>query len=374
MLLFQGQVDQAVARLDQAIATPGWAVSEPWLGASADVWRCHALLLAGRFADAAALAEAGYQRALETGWHMGLVLALLARGHVCRAHGQLHQSLRWLHEGLGLARESIGKLYTSMILGELAHTAALLGDQATARHALAESDATRRRGFGIFHRWGDLARPWVTAAAGEHTAAARQALAVAAEARKHDTPIYEIIALHDASRLGAARTAAGRLSELGQDNPSPLIRCYTAHAAALAQQDADGLESVSARLETIGALLLAAEAAAEASRAFHLAGRADSARRTATRAAALAARCDGAATPALQALHAPGLTRREWAIVRLAAEGLTNEDIADRLTVSVRTVHNHLHHAYTKLGVHHRTELGPVLQTQPHPPVQHPRW
>jgi DNA-binding NarL/FixJ family response regulator len=372
MLLFQGQVDQAVARLDQAIATPGWAVSEPWLGASADVWRCHALLLAGRFADAAALAETGYQRALETGWQMGLVLALLARGHVCRARGQLHPSVRWLREGLGLAREAIGTLFTSMILGELAHSAALLGDHATAQHAMAESDATRRRGFAIFRPWADLARPWVTAAAGEHTAAARQALDVAAAARDHGTPIYEIVALHDASRLGAASTAASRLRELGQDNPSVLIGCYAAHAAALAQQDAAGLERVSAQMEAIGALLLAAEAAAEAGCAFGRAGRADSARRTATRAAALAAQCDGAATPALQALHAPGLTRREWAIVRLAAEGLTNEDIAGRLTVSVRTVHNHLHHAYTKLGVHHRTELGPILQAQPPPPGPHP--
>jgi DNA-binding NarL/FixJ family response regulator len=375
MLLFQGQAGQAAARLGQAIATPGWEVSDPWLGAAAEIWRCHALLLAGRFADAAAGAAAAYEHALETGWYLGLGGALIERGQVCRAYGQLHQSLRWLREGLGLAREgrSGGYLLTSVLLGELAHTAALLGDHATAQHALAESQTTRRRGFGIFHQWGDLARPWVTAAAGEHTAAARQALDVAAQARKSGTPIYEIVALHDAARLGAAATAAARLRELGHDNPSALIRCYAAHAAALAQRDAHGLEQVSVRFEALGALLLAAEAAAEACTAFQLAGRADSARRAASRATALAAQCDGAATPALQALHAPNLTRREWAIVRLAADGLTDEAIAGKLTVSIRTVHNHLHHAYTKLGVHHRTELGPILQAQQQPSAQHPR-
>lgn len=171
---------------------------------------------------------------------------------------------------------------------------------------------------------------------------------------------------------GAASTVAGRLWELGHDNPSELIRCYAAHTAALTQRNAHGLEQVSVRFEALGALLLAAEAASAASTAFGLAGRADSARRAASRATALAAQCDGAAMPALQTLHAPSLTRREWAIARLAAQGLTNEDIADRLTVSVRTVHNHLHHAYTKLGVHHRTELGPILRAQPHPPALHP--
>jgi hypothetical protein len=177
-LLFQGRPVQAAARLEQALATPGWAVSEPWLGASAETWRCHALLLAGRFADAAAAAEAAYQHTLETGWHLALVQALIERAQVCRACGQLQQSLRWLREGLGLARDahSVGKLFTSVILAELAHGAALLGDHATAQRMLTESDATRLSAGAIFRPWADLARPWVTAAAGEPAAAARQAL------------------------------------------------------------------------------------------------------------------------------------------------------------------------------------------------------
>jgi hypothetical protein len=290
-LLFQGRPDQAIPRLEQAIATPGWAVSAPWFGPSAEIWHCHALLLADRFADAAAAAESSYQRALDTGWDLARGASCIERGQVCRACGQLQQSMRWLKEGLGLVWEarSSGYLFAAPLLAELAHTAALPGDHATAQHALSESDATSRRGFSIYRPWAELARPWVTASAGQHAAAARQALAVAAEARERGATIYEIVALHDASRLGAASTAAGRLRDLGQHHPSVLIGCYAAHAAALAQRDAVGLERVSVQLEAIGALLLAAEAAAEASRAFERAGRADSARRTTTRAAALAA-------------------------------------------------------------------------------------
>jgi DNA-binding NarL/FixJ family response regulator len=64
---------------------------------------------------------------------------------------------------------------------------------------------------------------------------------------------------------------------------------------------------------------------------------------------------------------APSLTPRKWEIAKLAAAGLTNEQIANRLVVSIRTIHNHLHQAYTKLGVHHRAELGAVVQ----PPNPH---
>jgi DNA-binding NarL/FixJ family response regulator len=46
-----------------------------------------------------------------------------------------------------------------------------------------------------------------------------------------------------------------------------------------------------------------------------------------------------------------GLTRRQVEILRLAARGRSNADIADDLTLSVRTVEKHLANIYAKLGV-----------------------
>jgi len=46
-----------------------------------------------------------------------------------------------------------------------------------------------------------------------------------------------------------------------------------------------------------------------------------------------------------------GLTRREFELLRLAAAGLDNCQIAETLTLSVRTVERHLSNAYLKLGV-----------------------
>jgi DNA-binding NarL/FixJ family response regulator len=50
------------------------------------------------------------------------------------------------------------------------------------------------------------------------------------------------------------------------------------------------------------------------------------------------------------------LTDRELEVLRCAAQGLTNYDIAQQLTISVRTVEAHLTHVYNKLGVSSRTE------------------
>jgi DNA-binding CsgD family transcriptional regulator len=46
-----------------------------------------------------------------------------------------------------------------------------------------------------------------------------------------------------------------------------------------------------------------------------------------------------------------GLTPREAEILVLLAHGLSNKEMADRLSVSVRTVRSHIEHVYAKIGV-----------------------
>ena len=52
-----------------------------------------------------------------------------------------------------------------------------------------------------------------------------------------------------------------------------------------------------------------------------------------------------------------GLTDREREILTLIAEGRTNQEIADMLTLSVSTVQTHRARIMAKLGLHSRTEL-----------------
>lgn len=56
-------------------------------------------------------------------------------------------------------------------------------------------------------------------------------------------------------------------------------------------------------------------------------------------------------------LPLPLLTDRERELVALAAEGLTNDDIADRLVLSPLTVKTHLNRAMTKLNLRDRAQL-----------------
>ena len=50
-----------------------------------------------------------------------------------------------------------------------------------------------------------------------------------------------------------------------------------------------------------------------------------------------------------------GLTEREREILRLASDGRSNQEVAEALTLSVRTVERHLSNAYLKLGISGRS-------------------
>ncbi len=55
--------------------------------------------------------------------------------------------------------------------------------------------------------------------------------------------------------------------------------------------------------------------------------------------------------------NAPRLTDRETEVLRLVAKGVSYKEIAERLTVSHRTVQNHVQNTLNKLQLHNRVEL-----------------
>ena len=59
-------------------------------------------------------------------------------------------------------------------------------------------------------------------------------------------------------------------------------------------------------------------------------------------------------TPAAAAF--PDLTDREREVLQLLAKGLSNQEIANRLTISVKTVRNHVSNIYSKLQVVDRVQ------------------
>jgi len=63
------------------------------------------------------------------------------------------------------------------------------------------------------------------------------------------------------------------------------------------------------------------------------------------------------------------LTEREREIALLVARGLSNRDIAQAMSLSVRTVEGHIYRATVKAGVTTRAELSSAVAQYPRLPV-----
>lgn len=87
----------------------------------------------------------------------------------------------------------------------------------------------------------------------------------------------------------------------------------------------------------------------------------------------LASECGGLRTPALVTAAQPlPLTSREREIANVVAAGLSNKEIAERLTVSVRTVEGHVYRASTKLDVTDREGNAKLLLKDGDPGTRSP--
>ncbi|GAA3167101.1 hypothetical protein GCM10017688_13610 [Streptomyces ramulosus] len=59
------------------------------------------------------------------------------------------------------------------------------------------------------------------------------------------------------------------------------------------------------------------------------------------------------------------LSPQQQQIIRLAARGLTNREIGEKLFLSPRTVGSHLHRSFPKLGVTARSQLRDLVEGTP---------
>lgn len=281
----------------------------------------------------------------------------LKRGLLAMQRGQVRTAARWLRDAravLTLHGPSRDGVTVGTATMALACVLGMLGDVAGAADAARHpgpNDSPERL----------LAAGWAAAATGSVTEGATLARRAADAAGAAGDQATEATALHTAVRFGDTGVAA-RLTELAIELRGALFAAAAGHAAALAAQDGGALDAVSLELQRCGALLHAADAAAQAAVAHDHADHRQAAIASAARAAELAQQCEGARTPALRTAARPlPLTPREREVVTLAAAGMSNREIAERLVVSVRTVEGHLYRAGSKLHVGTRTELVAVL-------------
>jgi hypothetical protein len=217
-----GRYNDAIATATRGLQLGRPAAGEGWLLALDELAATQAVafLWSGQFAAAAALAESGYQRALDARSPPNVALWALVCGELAEAKGAMIKASVWLREAIAIIggparlhpyQGSIARAG----LDALARVATLTGDLAGAQAALDQADALAGPAMRLFDTWSGPIRAWMTAARGEIPAAVDLALSTAAEARRCGQPGCELIALDAVARLRAPAGVAKRLAELG---------------------------------------------------------------------------------------------------------------------------------------------------------------
>ena len=318
-----------------------------------------ALTEAGRLAEAEQLVRTGADTVASRRVPIAQIFFAANLGRVAVLQGRIATARRYYAEAVGLAEANRFAGPRRLALSGLALACAMLGDAEAAAGALAERAAGPA--FGFREPEQHLADAWTALVSRRPAEAGQRLRDAAAQAAATGHRTAESWLLHDLVRV-SAHDASARLRELADTCDSPLMSARARHAVAVRARDAGELAGVADDFENLGAMLLAAEAAAGAAEAFSRAGDRRAAAAALRRSSFLAATCEGATTPGLvHADTAVPLSGREREIVMLAAHGMASKDIAERLYLSVRTVNNHLQHAYAKLGVSSRAGLAQAL-------------
>jgi DNA-binding CsgD family transcriptional regulator len=302
--LRDGSWDRASSLAHEALALAGLFGLE---GARETALLAYVAAARGDEDDCRSAARAGLGAAADD--RPALLWSLGALGLLELSLGQAEMAVRHLGRAGGIT--------TEMRLGEPAWLS-FLGDEAEALVVAGDHQAAARRIEWLEDRGRALGR--------------ESAIAAALRCRA--------LLFADTGRLAEALACAASAVEASEPVPLPFERGRAALVLGILRRrdrqkrDArEALERAQKTFESLGARLWAERARAEIDR---ISGR----RASLTE-----------------------LTESEERIVRLAAAGRTNQEIARTLSMSVRTVEGHLSHVYAKLGLRSRTELAVFFQT-----------
>jgi len=354
-----GEVESVLAESDRMAELAGRS-SEPLIALLVSMSQLFALLMVGRLDEAEALAAGGLEATLDDPLPFPRVHWVDALGLVAIARGHLDQAAGYLEEAVDVLRENNNGVLHGYLL-ELAWVRANQGDAVAADAAVQESIASDQSVIGTSVTT-QRAQAAVLAARGDLEGARRRLLDWVDDHVDDPQPYHAGPTWHDVARYGHAAEAAPELAALCARYDGPVVVAWADQARALAGDDAQGLVDVAARFALLGLDLDAAESEAAATRLLRGSGRRSSAAAAAGRAKASLEACGRARTPLLAGLQdAVALTHREQQVADLVAGGLSDAAVAERLGISLRTVHAHLRSVFSKLGVARRQDLADAL-------------
>lgn len=361
-----GHPDDALAAADQHAERPECAraasVAHPAMLRSA---RARTLAEAGRLDEAEDLAHQAYDHAVDTRAGTAQIRAATDLAWIAYLQGDMARARYWFASVVSTSRDQ--GFLSGLWWGQAgrALVCAVTGDRAASDDAWAEAD----RMLPDHDRRPEcrLVEGWRAAALGRYGDARALLSDGARTALRTGLVALASHLLYDVARLGDAHGVHPQLTELAIRCQNPLIALRARTAGALAAHAGAELERCAEEADVMGARLMAAETWTAAAGAHSRNGSRRTAASCRARAERLAPLC-GARTPGLapQGVR-DNLTDREMEIALLAAGGLGNAQIADQLALSVRTVGNHLHRVYAKVGVRDRRVLGQALCPEPVP-------
>jgi DNA-binding CsgD family transcriptional regulator len=359
-LAHAGQTRSAVRHSEEFAAHWSTVGEEfPYLQDGLTLAHAVALMLDGQFERAETLAVDRYDHAVVVGSDHSRAAWAFIRGRLALFRGRLPDVLRWQREAIVLMSGAMPLSGPRGLLGaygDLAEVHAIRGEPAAARAVLAESERHPHTGMVVPPT--ETARAWLAAAEGDRAGAHAILTDIAARSREVGWYGLSFRALHDLARLGRPERVVDELAEQANRLDSAPPARYAAHVRALVDRCPAALTAAGEQFVAAGERLLAAETFAAVAHLHLEAGRHAAATLSAERSRVLYAWCGDVRVPSpMPANSRWSLTLRQRELAGLVAQGHSNRDIADHLSLSVRTVENHLHRVYAKLGVSSRAEL-----------------
>jgi DNA-binding CsgD family transcriptional regulator len=358
-----GRATEAVSIADAGYIVATRSLDAPQMRFNIADAHVSALLLSGRVGDAADVGQEMRDQAADLPGTARLLGAAVT-GRAALGAGKLDTACSLLEqaaEGLSASGYAIGWGFRYHV--PYATALAMRGSTSEATATLAVLDKLGRP-FRSLDYERSLARAWCAAGQGAISEAIAILVSAAERARDNGQFAAEVMCLQTAAQFGH-RSGGPRLRELERIVEGPRVGLVARFSEALRDGDDAELDRVSVDFESMGDLVAALDATAHAAIGYRRQDLRGSALRCSTRAEALAQQCGGAITPALlQGSERLPLTDREREIAMLIADGLSNRAVAERLTISVRTVESHIYRAMAKTGTASREELADLMRSR----------
>jgi DNA-binding CsgD family transcriptional regulator len=319
---------------------------------------------------------------------LGLLSHVLNMGQVNRIElGDWEQAEVAAVEGARLADETGQLIWNTWTLAYRALTAALHGDNETAQRLADEAEGTaRERRLNCVLSVVQRARGtgWLTVGQYGRAYESLRRLFDIADACHHSTASFHgVMDLAEASvragRRDDARSVVAGLEELASSSSSTTLRVQLSYAKAILAQDdqAEALFTTALSQDLIRWPWPAARLQLEYGRWLRRHRRGAESRiplrsalttfdQIGARSWADQARAELRAAGERTSAKGPSalglLSPQELHIARLAAEGLSNREIGDRLYLSPRTIGSHLYRIFPKLAITSRSQLANRLE------------